>query len=56
MFFLEDKADVATKVFIENLNSKIMSYQELNQIIKVFDINLEKHEKKQFISPKSSTD
>lgn len=36
IIFLEDKSDVAAKALLESTNKKIMSYQELNQIIKVF--------------------
>ena len=50
IFFLEDKADKAAKVFLENINKKIISYQELKQITKVFGVNLTQKEKLEFLS------
>lgn len=49
IFFLEDKKDVAARVFLENINKKIISYQELKQVTKVFNTNLSKKEKKAFL-------
>ena len=49
IFFLEDKADKAARVFLENINKKIISYQELKQITKVFGVNLTQKEKLEFI-------
>lgn len=52
VIYLEDKSNTAVKALLEASNRKIISYQELNQIIKVFDTKLEKHEKKQFLTSK----
>ncbi len=44
--------NTAVRALPEASNKKIMSYQELNQIIKVFDTKLNRHEKKQFLYSK----
>ena len=49
IFFLEDKADKAARVFLENINKKIISYQKLKQVTKVFNTNLSKYEKLEFL-------
>ena len=49
IFFLEDRVDVAARAFIENIKRKIISYQELKQITKVFGTNLSKKEKDMFL-------
>jgi len=48
IFFLEGKEDVAARVFLEKVNKKIISYQELKQVTKVFGVNLNKQEKEAF--------
>ncbi|MCK5260800.1 MAG: hypothetical protein KAJ44_01300 [Thermoplasmatales archaeon] len=52
VIFLEDKSNIAVKALLEASNKKIMSYQELKQITKVFDTSLNQHEKKQFLYSK----
>ena len=49
MFYLDDKADIAIKAFIENLNKKIISYQELQQIIDGFQAKISKKDKKKYL-------
>jgi hypothetical protein len=49
IFFLEDKKHIATRAFLENSQRKIMSYQELKQVTKIFDTNLSIKEKRSFI-------
>mgnify|MGYP001091225288 CR=1 FL=1 len=49
IFFIEEKKEIAARVFLENINKKIISYQELKQVIKVFDTNLSKKEKEAFL-------
>jgi hypothetical protein len=49
IFFIEDKKEIATRAFLENINKKIISYQELKQVTKVFDTNLSKKEKDMFL-------
>jgi hypothetical protein len=49
IFFIEDKKDVAARAFLENINKKIISYQELKQVTKVFNTNLSKTEKQTFL-------
>jgi DNA-binding CsgD family transcriptional regulator len=48
IYFLEGKEDVAAKVFLERMQRKIISYQELKQITKVFRADLPKREKHAF--------
>lgn len=49
IFYLEDKKDIATRAFLDNSKRKIISYQELKQVTKVFDSNLNIKEKRQII-------
>ena len=42
IYYLDDKSKVAANAFLDVLNKKVMSYQELKQIAKVFDTELEK--------------
>lgn len=42
IYYLDDKSIIAAKAFVEGLNKKVMSYQELKQIEKVFDNKLKK--------------
>ena len=49
ILFLEDKANDAVKAYLSQLPDKIMSYQELKQITKLFHTNLTKKEKKMFL-------
>jgi hypothetical protein len=54
IFYLKDKKDVATRAFLENSKRKIISYQELKQVTKTFDSNLNIREKKQIIEENRS--
>ena len=49
VLYLDDKASVAAKAFLSNMNSKIMSFQELKQVTKTFGIELSSEEKHRFI-------
>ncbi len=49
IYFLEDKADLACKIFLQNLPKKITSYYELKQVIDAFKAHMKKEEKKQYI-------
>jgi hypothetical protein len=49
ILFLDDKASIAAKAFISNIGKKIMSFQELKQITKVFGIELTGEEKHQIV-------
>ena len=49
MLFFEDKAEVAARAFLENMDKKIMNYQDLKQVTKVFGIELSSEEKHKFI-------
>lgn len=37
IIFLEDKSDVASKAFLESMNSRIISYKKLSQVMKLFN-------------------
>ena len=49
ILFLEDRADVAARAFLSNMNRKIMSFQELKQVTKTFGIELSSEEKQKII-------
>lgn len=49
IYFLEDKADLACKIFLQNLPKKITNYQELKQVIDVFKAQMKKGENGQYI-------
>ena len=50
ILYLEGKEDAAARAFIESLvHKRIISYQELKQITKVFDTELSRKEKEDFI-------
>ena len=54
IFYLKDKKDVAIKAFLENSQRKIISFQELKQVSKVFDTKLDLKEKRQIIKDNRS--
>ena len=45
IFYLRGYEDVAARAFLETVNKKIISYQELKQVTEVFGVNLSKQEK-----------
>ncbi len=47
--FLEDKKDEALNAFLKNKEIKIISYQELRAMTKLFDVDLDKDRKGEFI-------
>ena len=47
--FLLYKKEDATRAFLQSINKKVMSYQELRSITKLFDVKLPRDEKKGFI-------
>jgi len=49
IYYLDDKSEAAAEALINVTNKKVMSYQELKQVTKVFDNNLKKCEKKQYL-------
>ena len=49
IFFLEDKKDVAARVFLDNVKRRLISYHEIKQITRVFDTNLSIKEKDVFL-------
>jgi len=50
IYYLDDKSIPAIKAFVEGLNKKVISYQELKNVAKVFDTSLNKEEKRKIIS------
>ena len=54
IFFLEDKKDIATRAFLENSQRKIISFQELKQVTKIFDSSLNIREKRKIIEDNRS--
>ena len=49
IFFIEGKEDVAVRALLEVIKRKIISYQELKQITKVFGTDLSSREKEAFL-------
>ena len=54
IFYLKDKKDAAARAFLENSQRKIISYQELKQVTRVFDANLSIKEKRSIIGKNRS--
>ena len=52
ILFLEDRSNLAVKAFLMKIRKNIISYQELKNITKIFNIELSKNEKDMFISKK----
>jgi len=52
VFFIEGKEDVAVRALLEVIRRKIVSYQELKQITKVFGTDFSGEEKKVFLFKK----
>lgn len=49
MYFIQERSDEAMRDFLENVNKKIISYQELQQIIKLFQGKMGKKDKKKYV-------
>jgi len=49
IYYLDDKSKIATEAFLKVSNKKVISYQELKQITKVFDTKLSKKEKTDYL-------
>ena len=49
IYFLEDKAELAAKIFLQNLSKRITNYHELKQVIDVFKAQMNDEEKKKYI-------
>jgi hypothetical protein len=49
ILYLDDKASIAARAFLSDMNRKIMSFQELKQVTKVFGIELSSEEKHRII-------
>lgn len=47
--FLPYKKEDATRAFLQSIDKKVMSYQELKSITKLFDVELPRDEKKRFV-------
>lgn len=44
IYFMDDKSKIAAKAFLKVSNKKVMSYQELKQVTRVFDTDFSKEE------------
>ena len=54
VLYLDDKASVAARAFLNDRDKKIMSFQELKQVTKTFGIELSSEEKHRFVgNPRS---
>ena len=49
IYFMQENSDIAMRVFLENTRRKMISYQELGQIIKVFGGDISVKDKKNYI-------
>ncbi len=49
ILFLDDKAPVAARAFLSDMNKKIMSFQELKQVTRTFGIELSSKEKHKYV-------
>ncbi|MBN2065284.1 MAG: hypothetical protein JW771_00555 [Candidatus Thermoplasmatota archaeon] len=52
IFYLKGKEDEAARAFLDRVNKKIISYQELRQVTEVFGTDLNKSEKETFLRRK----
>lgn len=50
IYYFDDKSKIATEAFLKTSNKKVISYQELKQITKVFDTKLSKKKKIDYLS------
>lgn len=49
IFFLEGKEDITVRMFLENERKKIISYQDLKEVTKIFHADLSSKEKQVFL-------
>jgi DNA-binding CsgD family transcriptional regulator len=49
IYFIQERSDEAMRDFLEDLNKKVISYQELQQIINVFQAKMGKKDKKKYL-------
>jgi len=49
IYYLHDKSKIATEAFLKVSNKRVISYQELKQITKVFGTKLSKKEKTDYL-------
>jgi len=52
IYYLEDKNREAIRALLDAKRSKVINYQDLANMSKVFDVSLSKREKKEFIGKK----
>ena len=52
IYYMDDKSKIAAMALLEVLNKKVMSYQELKQVIKVFNTDFSKEEKTHYSTGK----
>lgn len=49
IYFIQERSDEAMRNFLEDLHKKVISYQELQHIIKVFQATMSRKDKKKFL-------
>lgn len=49
VFYLDEKNKTALQSLLENGSSRIISYQELSQMLRIFDIKVDGDEKRAFL-------
>jgi len=54
IYFLDDKNKIALEAMITKKKSRVISYRELNNISKVFNVGLRMNEKRQLLGKKNS--
>ncbi len=52
IIFLEDKAEIAARVYISKIEKKVLSFSELKKITDIFGVTLSKTEKYMFVGKK----
>jgi DNA-binding CsgD family transcriptional regulator len=53
IFYMDEKSDIAAEEFLRTLNKRIMSYQELMRILKLFKTNMKPKEKNKYLHNKN---
>lgn len=54
IFFMEDKSNIAVNAYLLSLHKRITSYQELKQVIKAFEVDIDSDGKNMFLYKKKS--
>lgn len=49
MFFIQERKDEAIKAFLETINMRIIKYNKLKQILDVFNVDMDKKDKRRYL-------